>query len=642
MTIKVQWQRLGLAFVDAVLVALALYAGYMLRFEFSVSPEDHWQYLFAAPVVVAVRLACFWGFWLYRGLLRYASTNELLAILLSVALGSLLLAAGNLFVTPLIPAIEGLPEYRGHVQRLPWSVTVLEGVFTFLLVSSARFSRRLLLTGWFRRDTVNAACRRVLVVGAGDAGEAVVRQLRADIRNVFHPVAFADDDPDKLGMRIHGLPVAGTTRDLRDLITRFDADEVIIAIPSIAAARLRELVDLCRDVRVGFKIVPTVTDVLAGRVAVSKIRPVEIEDLLGRDPVRLDLGPGENYVRGETVMVTGAGGSIGSELCRQLLALQPARIVLLGHGENSIYEITTELAAQVESGLLVPVIGDIRDEAKLRAVVERHRPGIFFHAAAHKHVPLMELHPDEAVKNNVTGTRNVARAAESVGARRFILISSDKAVRPTNVMGATKRVAEMMIFCMARTSSTRFVAVRFGNVLGSRGSVIPLFRRQIAAGGPVTITHADIVRYFMTIPEAVNLVIRAGATPEQRRLFVLDMGQPVRIVDLARNLIRLSGFEPDKDIPIVFTGLRPGEKLVEELLTEGEGVKHTEMGKIFSAEPDDVDCAALWGTVERMEQAAAETDGETIRALLRSVVPDYAPNGSHPNGSPEKKPNELA
>jgi FlaA1/EpsC-like NDP-sugar epimerase len=305
------------------------------------------------------------------------------------------------------------------------------------------------------------------------------------------------------------------------------------------------------------------------------------------------------------------------------LRFNPRRVLLLGHGENSIYEIASELNFDFKSDRLVPIIGDIRDERKLRTVVEEFRPGIFFHAAAHKHVPLMELHPDEALKNNVTGTLNVARAADAIGAKKFILISSDKAVRPTNVMGASKRVAEMIVFCMARTSRTQFVAVRFGNVLGSRGSVIPLFKRQIARGGPVTVTHADVTRFFMTIPEAVSLVIQAGSKQEQRRLFLLDMGAPVRIADLARNLIRLSGFDPDKEIKVLFTGLRPGEKLTEELLTAGENVKATDIGKIFVTQPDEVDCAKLWESVAVLRQLAEQGDGVAIRKKLRELIPDY-------------------
>ncbi len=622
MTLKVQWQRVGLVLLDAALVALALFAGYVLRFDFHVPVPDNRQYLLMVPVFVLVRLAMFYAFRLYRGILRYASTSELVAILLSCGAGTLVLAAANALLIPFIPELDGYPAHAGHLQQVPWSVIPIECAFSILLVGSCRFSRRLILTGIFHR-TKSDDLRRVLIAGAGDVGEAVVRQMRHAIVRSYLPVAFADDDPDKKGMRIHGVPVAGTLNEIPSLIEQFEADEVLIAIPGIAPAALRDIVTHCEKGRVGFKILPSMQDVLSGRISISRIRPVEIEDLLGREEVTLELPADRNYVRGEVVMVTGAGGSIGSELCRQVLTLEPKLVLLLGHGENSIYEISTELNQTTGGDKIIPVVADIRDPGKLKAVVDAHRPAIFFHAAAHKHVPLMESHPDEAIKNNVTGTLNVALAAEAVGAKKFILISSDKAVRPTSVMGATKRMAEMMIFCLAKKSKTQFVAVRFGNVLGSRGSVIPLFRRQINRGGPVTVTHPDMVRYFMTIPEAVSLVITAGSTTEQRRLFLLDMGEPVKIADLARNLIRLSGFEPDLEIAIEFTGLRPGEKMIEELLTQGENVTTTDMGKIFCAEPDEVDCEKLWNAVSRLEEAAARTDSKAIRELLREWVPDF-------------------
>jgi FlaA1/EpsC-like NDP-sugar epimerase len=340
----------------------------------------------------------------------------------------------------------------------------------------------------------------------------------------------------------------------------------------------------------------------------------------------MELPPDRNYLRGETVLVSGAGGSIGSELVRQVLRHGAKRVLLLGHGENSIYEIQMELMDEYGPRLF-PVIGDIRDQEKIRHVLGRHRPGVIFHAAAHKHVPLMEGDPDEAIRNNIIGTRNVASIAQEYGVRKFILISSDKAVRPTNVMGASKRVAEMILFDLARQkpNGTQFVAVRFGNVLGSRGSVVPLFRKQIARGGPVTLTHPDVTRFFMTITEAVSLVIQAGSMDEQRRLFLLDMGQPVKILDLARNLIRLSGYEPDVDIEIKFTGLRPGEKLYEELLTEDEGVRATPLGKIFMTEPDTIPGDRLATAIAELEQAAARFDGHEIRRLLAQLVPDYRP-----------------
>lgn len=622
MSPKVKWQRVGLILLDAILVILALYAAFMLRFNFEVSTPYYHQYLLVVPFFVLVRLACFWGFNLYRGILRYASTSELTAIFFSTTLGTAILSAANVLVIPFVPAVWGTYEHAGHMQRVGLAILIIEYVMTMLLVGAGHFSRRLMLSGLFRRaDTGDL--RRVVIMGAGDTGEAVARQMIHSPVRAYQPVAFVDDDPNKQLHSIHGIPVAGTSGDIPEVISKYDAQEVLIAIPGIGPKKLRQIVDICEHARVGFKIIPSIKDVFQGRVSINHIRPVEIEDLLGREEVRLELSEERNYIKGETVIVTGAGGSIGSELVRQVLRFDPKKIVLLGRGENSIYELAAELNSKVASGKLCLVIADVRDEAKLHAVVEQYRPTIFFHAAAHKHVPLMELHPDEAIKNNVRGTWNVAKAAESVGAKKFIMISSDKAVRPTNVMGASKRVAEMIVFCMAKTSRTQFVAVRFGNVLGSRGSVIPLFKRQIAQGGPVTVTHSQITRFFMTIPEAVSLVIQAGSAREQRRLFLLDMGEPVRIVDLARNLIRLSGLEPDKDIEIRVTGLRPGEKLTEELLTAGENVKATDMGKIFMTEPDDVDCNVLWEDVAELERLAEKADAEGIRQKLKHLVPDY-------------------
>lgn len=628
MNSRIPLSRIGLALLDAMMITLSLFAAYRLRLlDITVAPDYGHQFIAVLPLFLFVRLLLLWLFNLYRGIIRYASTGELLAIVMATALGSAILALANAVIVPLIPVSSALAVHAE--RRVPILVLILEGLMTLLLVGGARFSRRLLVSGYLWRRSSNGL-RRVVIVGAGDAGEAVARQMLHGPTSTFYPVAFVDDDAGKKGLRIHGVPVAGNLTELPRVIADFAAEEVLVAMKAITPTRIREIVDLCQHARVGYRILPHVQDVLTGRVSISQIRPVEIEDLLGRDPIRLELAAERNYVRDQVVIITGAGGSIGSELCRQILSLEPRRLVLFGHGENSIYEIAQELSTLPEvmakgKEFLVPLIGEIRDQVKVADVFRMYRPGIVFHAAAHKHVPLMELHPDEAVKNNVTGTLNVARAADENGARKFVLISTDKAVRPTNVMGATKRVAEMMVFCLARQSKTQYVAVRFGNVLGSRGSVVPLFKRQIARGGPVTLTHPEITRFFMTIPEAVSLVIQAGSMPEQGRLYLLDMGESVKIADLARNLIRLSGFDPETDIEIRYTGLRPGEKLKEELLTAGENIHATELGKIFRAEPEQVDCDWLWQQVTQLQSAAAALDLEAIRTRLRQIVPDYGP-----------------
>ncbi|MGI8906182.1 MAG: polysaccharide biosynthesis protein [Candidatus Sumerlaeaceae bacterium] len=634
MSPTVKWRRIGLALSDALLVSMSLWIAYLIRRDFQPFRQDRNQYVVVVGVFIVVRLCLFAAFNLYRGIPRYAGPGEMLATIAATVLGSAVLTLLNFWYTllPPVPWLWTIDLANGaqRLERVPLSVLAIECLLTIMVIAASRFSRRIIVTQLlYPTDETGTTTKRLLVVGAGNAGEAIVRQMISSGVRRWKPVAFVDDDVDKQNFRIHGLPVAGTIADMAAVIHRTRAEEVLIALPNVPPSRLREIVALCENAKVQFRILPSVQDVMTGRVSIKEIRPVEIEDLLGRDPVTLELPDERNYVRDQVVMITGAGGSIGSELCRQLLQFHPQRILLFGHGENSIYDISQELSGPASDArsrdVVIPIIGDIRDYRKLCAVVEEFKPTIFFHAAAHKHVPLMELHPDEAIKNNVTGTRNVARAADQGGAKRFILISSDKAVRPTNVMGASKRIAEMIVFSMARKSRTQFVAVRFGNVLGSRGSVVPLFRRQIANGGPVTLTHPEVVRFFMTIPEAVSLVIQAGSLDEQRRLYLLDMGQPVRIVDLARNLIRLCGYEPDKEIPIVFTGLRPGEKLKEELLTAGENVKATDMGKIFTTEPEVVDDGVMEAAIAELERLADAHDADAIRAKLRDLVPDYGP-----------------
>ncbi len=634
----VKWRRIVLAAIDALIVAAALWGGYLLRFaevyNFNIN-----QYMLVVPFFIIVRLLMFWAFRLYRGVLRYAGMGEMLAIASAVIGGTIVLVLLNLGYQRL-PLAEWFPGYSKYFLidysrtppgpfRVPMGVIVGESFLTLMAVAIVRFSRRIVIYQalMVAEETGAQRPRRLVIVGAADLAEAALRQIQASPTRAWKPVAMVDDEPEKIGLHIHSVKVEGTVSDLSRVIRRHEAEDVLVAMRNISPEKLREIVSACSDANVRFQILPSVQDVMSGRVSLNEIRPVEIEDLLGRDPVKLSLTDEQNYVRGKTVMITGAGGSIGSELCRQLLQLDPTRILMYGHGENSIYEISQELSRQGYQDRVVPVIGDIRDEAKLRTVAEKFKPQIFFHAAAHKHVPLMERHPEEAVKNNVTGTRNVARIADESGAERFILISSDKAVRSTNVMGATKRLAEMIVFCLAQESKTLFTAVRFGNVLGSRGSVVPLFRKQIADGGPVTITSPDVTRYFMTIPEAVSLVIQAGSMNQQRRLFLLDMGKPVRIVDLARNLIRLSGFEPDRDIEIVYTGLRPGEKLKEELLTAGENVKSTGIGKIFMTEPETCEAETLMRELDVLESLAIENQVEELRVKLRTLVPDYTPEG---------------
>ena len=471
-------------------------------------------------------------------------------------------------------------------------------------------------------DPASRPPRRVLLVGAGVAGTLVIREIHGACRHM-HVVGFVDDDRLKLGSHVQGIEVLGPTALIPDLVASLAVDEIILCIPAAPEPDVRRILHICRRTSAHIKTLPPLHELLTGRATIAENRDVELDNLLNRAPVRFDREAAARYVAGRVVMVTGGGGSIGSELCRQIAALGPSRLVLVGRGEFSIYSIDLELRERFPGLEIVPLIADVRDLDRMSRVFERHRPQVVFHAAAYKHVPLMEGNPGEAVLNNVFGTRVVATLAADFGAETFVLISSDKAVNPSNVMGATKRAAEMVVQELATRSPTRFLSVRFGNVLGSRGSVIPLFRRQIAQGGPITITHPDVIRYFMTIPEAVHLVLQAGSIAEGGEVFVLDMGEPVKIVDMARDLIRLSGLEPDVDIEIRFTGLRPGEKLYEELLTVAEGTTATRSRKIFVARPEPLDRAHLDLCLTRLRHAAMAGDDQAVRRGLKSLVETF-------------------
>jgi FlaA1/EpsC-like NDP-sugar epimerase len=622
-------RRTLLVTVDAAAVATAFLFAYLLGggFRPGLDAKDYIPQFYAlVPFLVVARLILFALFGLYRGIIRYASFHELKSIFLATILGSLILVAYN-YVTP----ESGQPMFvvtrtTGDTVEVPWfvprSVIAIEAMLTFLAVSGLRFSRRLLIiTGLLGARTG----RRILVIGMGPSAERVIREFEYNPEIEYRVVAVIDTDKLHTGSRLHGVPILGGIEAIQNAVEYYDVDEILIALPGAAPALLRRIVEECEKTRVAFKRLPSLTDLMSGKVTISDLRPVELEDLLGRPAVELRLDDEQNYLRDETVLITGAGGSIGSELCRQILHYGPARLILVGRGENSIYEIATELGYRFDDHRLELVIADIRNERRMTRVFEQYRPTIVYHAAAHKHVPLMELAPEEAVTNNILGTRLVAQLAARFGTRLFIMISTDKAVRPTNIMGASKRVAEMLVRAIGGNSATKFLVVRFGNVLGSRGSVVPLFKRQIEAGGPVTITHPEATRYCMTIPEAVSLVIQTGALREKGSLFLLDMGQPVKVLDLARNLITLSGLEPDVDIQIQVIGLRPGEKLYEELLTKEEGVQATEIGKIFVTHPDAVETAFLHEQVETLTRAAEQSDTETIRKVLEQLVPDYRP-----------------
>ncbi|MGX5522820.1 polysaccharide biosynthesis protein [Bacillus toyonensis] len=489
---------------------------------------------------------------LYNKAWEYASIGELKQIFKAITL--------SILVTAVIQQIINHDIYV-RILAIAWMLHLL-------LIGGSRFVWRMFRDTYITKDTNK---KRTLIVGAGSAGTMVVRQLQHNKEADLYPIAFVDDDKNKQKLEIYNVPVVGMTNNIKEIVEDNDIEHIIIAIPSLNRKQINEIFEKCTKTKAKTQIVPMLEDLLDGKVSVNEVRDVQVEDLLGREPVQLDdAGIGEK-ITGKTILVTGAGGSIGSEICRQVMKYKPAKIVLLGHGENSIYNIEMEMRVTYKDTIEITTeIADVQDRNKIFEIIEKHQPYIVYHAAAHKHVPLMERNPEEAVKNNIFGTKNVAEAADTFKVNTFVMVSTDKAVNPTNVMGATKRFAEMLVQHLAAVStSTQFVAVRFGNVLGSRGSVIPLFKKQIQKGGPVTVTHPDMIRYFMTIPEASRLVIQAGTLAKGGELFVLDMGDPVKIVDLAKNLITLSGYSIE-EIGIEFTGLRPGEKMYEELLNEGE------------------------------------------------------------------------
>jgi len=512
----------------------------------------------------------------------------------------------------------------GSRLDIPRSIPILDGVITFGLMSAVRALTRYRYEHAVARIIGPDYRKRVLVVGAGEAGALVVRELHKHPETGLKAVAFLDDDPRKQGQRVSGVTVMGTVDDAANVVLALGIDEVLIAMPSKDGRTVRKVLDEIRQARpnLSYKIVPGMYEVLSGKVDVKRIREVDIDDLLGREPVELDTEPILGYLSGKRVMITGAGGSIGSELVRQICRFDPSELILFGHGENSIYTLERELDRDWPDVHYHGVIGAIQNGARLDYVFTRYRPDVVFHAAAHKHVPLMEENPEEAVFNNVIGSRNLINLALKHGVTHFVNISTDKAVNPTSVMGASKRMVEFLVMDAARRAGPgqTFVSVRFGNVLGSRGSVIPIFKSQIAAGGPVTITDPEMVRYFMTIPEASQLVLQASANGHNGEVYILDMGEPVRIVDLARDLIRLSGFEPDVDIPIRYTGMRPGERLVEELMTEKERTSRTAHEKIFVARTEPVDPEALTSTIEALQSAALRSDHARIRALFEGFL----------------------
>ena len=505
-----------------------------------------------------------------------------------------------------------------------WRVMIVYSVLLALFALIVRFSKRFYITVKYSISRKTKGKVRAMIVGAGSAGTMLIREIQTTDKIDYVPVCIVDDDENKLGKRINNVKVVGSTKNIPLYAAQYGVNEIIIAMPAASKTDVKRIYDICNKTRCKVKILPGIYQIVSGEASVSSLREVRISDLLGREQVTVDLNEIIGYIENQVVLVTGGGGSIGSELCRQIASHNPKQLIVLDIYENNAYDIEQELKRRHPELNLLALIASVRDLTKMEDVFERYHPDIVFNAAAHKHVPLMETSPNEAVKNNVFGTLNVARCADKYGASTFVQISTDKAVNPTNIMGATKRICEMIIQTIGRHSKTKFVAVRFGNVLGSNGSVIPLFEKQIAEGGPVTVTHKDIIRYFMTIPEAVSLVLQAGAYAQNGQIFVLDMGEPVKIYDLAVNLIRLSGLEPNEDIKIVCTGLRPGEKLFEERLMDEEGLQKTENGLINIANPIALDEEYLWATLEKLREAAKKETSE-MKQLVSTLVTTYRP-----------------
>ncbi len=609
---KVPFNRtLALVVMDIMAIMISSFASLYIRYEFSfrsIMPEFMTNFERLLPINICAALVFFVAWKLYRSVWRYASATELINIVFATTCAAV--------VQVIVSVVTS--------WRMPRSYYFLYWILLFGMVSCIRFSYRILrlFRSKYRENSGRSEKSTVMLIGAGAAANAILKEIEASQHLNLTVKCIIDDQPGCHGKFMRGVPIVGARDKIAEAAEQYEIDEIIFAIPSANTSTRKEILDICKETGCKLRALPGVYQLINGDVSVSELKEVEIEDLLGREPIQINNEEVLGYVRGKTVLVTGGGGSIGSELCRQIAAHSPKQLLIVDIYENNAYEIEQELIRKYPDLDMVVLIASVRNTERINQIFATYRPDIVYHAAAHKHVPLMEKSPNEAIKNNVLGTYKTAKAADRYGVQKFVLISTDKAVNPTNVMGASKRICEMVVQMMNQKSATNFVAVRFGNVLGSNGSVIPLFKKQIAEGGPVTVTHPDIIRYFMTIPEAVSLVLQAGAYAKGGEIFVLDMGEPMKIVDLAQNLIKLSGFRVGEDIEIVFTGLRPGEKMYEELLMDEEGLKQTANKRIFIGRPIEFDVHVFEDQLEKLGQdATAET--KDIRPLIKEIVTTY-------------------
>lgn len=602
-------RRMFLIITDIILINVSVILALMMRFNLTIEsiPIEYMERYenFALPFTL-ITLVIFWFFRIYNSLWQYASIAEVYKIVEACVLAELIHIAATTFLD----------------LGLPRACYPLTCIFLLMSISVSRFMYRIIRTV-IQNYRYSSETVRIMVIGAGDATNVLIREISSSrYLDNSKVVCVIDDNPEKVGKFIHGIKIVGTRENIKEYSRYYDVDEIIFAIPSADNVTKKQILNICKETSCTLKIIPGMYQMVDGEINLKDIRKVDVLDLLGRDEIQVDIDSIIGYVRGKVVMVTGGGGSIGSELCRQIVKHEPKQLIIFDVYENNAYEIQQELSRNYPDANIEVLIGSVRNTGRLESIFERYRPDIIYHAAAHKHVPLMEVSPNEAVKNNVIGTYNTAKVADKYGASKFVLISTDKAVNPTNVMGATKRMCEMIIQAFNKTSNTEYVAVRFGNVLGSNGSVIPLFKNQIQSGGPITVTHPDIIRYFMTIPEAVSLVLQAGAYAKGGEIFVFDMGEPVRIEDLAKNLIRLSGYTLGVDMEIEYTGLRPGEKLYEELLMKEEGLQSTANKLIFIGKPVVYDEEHFFEKIEELKKSAYE-ETDNIRELIKGIVKTY-------------------